>query len=42
MQELLVYGFSGQTIVPEASALTLFGSIPGSLGLINCRKKRRG
>jgi hypothetical protein len=41
MQEFLVYGFSGQTSVPEPSALTLFGSIPSSLGLINYRKKRR-
>jgi len=38
MQEFLVHGFSGQTGVPEPSALILFGTVLGSLGLARFRK----
>jgi len=41
MQEFLVHGFSAQTGVPEPSALILFGTVLGSLGLARFRKKRQ-
>ena len=41
MQEFLVHGFSGRTSVPEPSALILFVTVLGSLGLARFRKQRQ-
>jgi hypothetical protein len=41
MQEFLVHGFSGNTSVPEPSAIILLGTVIGYLGLTKVRQRQR-